>query len=396
MADIKDRWLNFDVPEFKERLRKVKESMQKKGIEVLVVTDPANMCYITGFDGWSFYVHQCIVIIDSEEEPIWIGRGQDANSAKLTTWLSDENIKAYTDDYVHSLIKHPMEFVADIIKERKADKKVIGTEMDAYYYTAKCQERLEASLPNAKFLDGNNLVNWVKLIKSDNEIELIRKAGKIVDIAMQVAYDNVNIGTRQCDAAAEVYGALTRGTEEFGGEYASIIPLMPAGIRTSTPHLSWTDEEYKDGDTVILELAGNYKRYHCPLARTMILGNAPEKVKDLGAVVSEGISKALAAVKPGITCEELERVWAESIAKSGFIKDSRIGYPTGLNFPPDWGEHTASIRPGDKTILKPNMVFHMIPGIWLDEFGVDISQSFRVTETGCEELTSYKRELLVK
>lgn len=396
MVDIKDRWLNFEVSEFKERLQKVKESMQRKGIEVLVVTDPANMCYITGFDGWSFYVHQCIVIIDSEEEPIWIGRGQDANSAKLTTWLSDNNIIAYTDEYVHSLTKHPMEFVADVLKERKVDKKVIGTEMDAYYYTAKCQERLEASLPNAKFLDGNNLVNWVKLIKSDNEIELIRKAGKIVDRAMQVAYDSVNIGTRQCDAAAEVYGALTRGTEEFGGEYASIIPLMPAGIRTSTPHLSWTDEPYKDGDTVILELAGNYKRYHCPLARTMILGNAPEKVKDLGAVVSEGISKALDAIKPGITCEELERVWAESIAKSGFIKDSRIGYPTGLNFPPDWGEHTASIRPGDKTILKPNMVFHMIPGIWLDEFGVDISQSFRVTETGCEELTSYERKLLVK
>ena len=89
-------------------------------------------------------------------------------------------------------------------------------------------------------------------------------------------------------------------------------------------------------------------------------------------------------------------MWAASIAKSGFIKDSRIGYPTGLNFPPDWGEHTASLRPGDKTILKPNMVFHMIPGIWLDQFGVDISQTFRVTENGCEEMTSYERKLLVK
>lgn len=396
MINIEDRWLNFEVGEFKSRLKKVKESMQHKGIEILVVTDPANMCYLTGFDGWSFYVHQCILVLDTQEQPIWIGRAQDANSARLTTWLDDDNIYGYPDDYVHSLMKHPMEFVADVLKDKGADRKVIATEMDAYYYTAKCQERLTASLPDAKFADGNNLVNWVKLTKSDKEIEMIRKAGKIVDHAMAKAYEVINIGVRQCDAAAEVYGALTRGTEDFGGEYASIIPLMPAGLRTSTPHLSWTDEQYKDGDTVILELAGNYKRYHCPLSRTMILGNVSERVKDLGAVVSEGLTKALAAIKPGITCEELERVWAESIAKSGFIKDSRIGYPTGLNFPPDWGEHTASIRPGDKTILKPNMVFHMIPGIWLDKFGVDISQTFRVTETGCEELTTYERGLLVK
>ena len=396
MVAIKDRWLNFSVGEYQTRLDAVKTSMQQKGIEVLVVTDPANMAYLTGFDGWSFYVHQCLVVIDTEAQPIWIGRGQDANSARLTTWLEDDNIFAYTDDYVHSLVKHPMEYVADIIKERHADKKTVGTEMDAYYYTAKCQERLTASLPNARFADGNNLVNWVKLIKSDNEVAMIRKAAKIVENAMQVAYDSVSVGVRQCDAAANVYHALISGTKEYGGDYASIIPLMPAGVRTSTPHLSWTDEPYKDGDTVILELAGNYKRYHCPLARTMILGNAPQKVKDLGAVVAEGLTAALDSIKPGMTCEELERVWAKSIAKSGFIKDSRIGYPMGLNYPPDWGEHTASIRPGDKTVLQPNMVFHMIPGIWLDDCGVDISESFRVTENGCETFTGYARRLLVK
>ncbi|PAB59231.1 M24 family metallopeptidase [Anaeromicrobium sediminis] len=396
MVNIENRWLNFQVDEYQQRLSKVKESMARKGIEVLVVTDPANMNYLTGFDGWSFYVHQCIIVVDSEPQPIWVGRGQDGNAAKLTTWLDEKNVKAYTDDYVHSLIKHPMEFVADIIKERGFGNKVIGTEKDAYYYTAKCQERLESSLPNAKFMDGNNLVNWVRLIKSDNEVEFIRRAGKIVEKGMEAAYESINIGVRQCDAAAKVSAALISGTKEYGGDYASIIPLMPAGVRTSTPHLSWTDEKYKDGDTVILELAGNYKRYHCPLSRTLILGNAPERVKDLAKVVVEGLTTTLDSIKPGMTCEELERVWAKSIAKSGFIKDSRIGYPTGLNYPPDWGEHTASIRPGDKTILKPNMVFHMIPGIWLDDCGVDTSESFRVTENGCETFTNYPRRLLVK
>lgn len=388
--------LNFKVEEYKERTLNTRNKMSELGLDVLIVTDPANMNYLTGFDGWSFYVHQCLIVMADREQPIWVGRGQDANAAKLTTWLDEGNIRAYTDDYVHSLVKHPMEFVADIIIEKGYDKKTIATEMDAYYYTAKCQERLEAKLPNARFKDGNLLVSWIKIIKSDAEIEYMRRAARIVEKGMQTAYDSIDEGVRQCDAAAKVYQALISGTEEYGGDYASIIPLMPAGVRTSTPHLSWTDEPYKNGDTVILELAGNYKRYHCPLSRTLIIGEAPQKVKDLAAVVVEGLTEALEFVKPGVTCEEVERVWAKSIEKSGFIKDSRIGYSMGLNYPPDWGEHTASLRPGDKTVLKPNMTFHMIPGIWLDDCGVDISESFRVTEEGYEAFTGFPRKLLVK
>lgn len=94
--------------------------------------------------------------------------------------------------------------------------------------------------------------------------------------------------------------------------------------------------------------------------------------------------------------EDVEEIWRTTIAKSGFVKDSRIGYSMGLNFPPDWGEHTASLRPGDKTVLQPGMTFHMIPGIWLEDCGVDTSEPFVVTETGAEPFCHFRRELLVK
>ncbi len=391
-----DKVLYFSIEEYKQRLGKVKKSMSDSGIEVLIVTDPANMNYLTGFDGWSFYVHQCLIVMVDQEEPIWVGRGQDGNAARLTAWIREENIRAYTDDYVQSLIKHPMDFVADIIKEKGYDNKIIATEMDTYYYTAKCQERLVLGLPNAKFKDGTNLVNWVKIIKSDLEVEYIRNAARIVEKAMQAAFDSIDQGVRQCDAAANVYHAQISGTKEYGGDYASIVPLMPSGIRTSTPHLSWTDEPYRNGDTVLVEIAGNYRRYHCPLSRTVIIGNAPQKVRDLASVVVEGIAETLAAIKPGITAEEIERIWARSIAKSGFIKDSRVGYSFGLNYPPDWGEHTVSLRPGDKTVMQPNMTLHFMPGIWLEDCGVDISEPIRITETGVETFANYPRKLLVK
>ena len=388
--------LYFSQEEYDQRLANTKKSMEEKGIDVLIVTDPANMNYLTGFDGWSFYVHQGVIVALDEEQPIWFGRGQDGNAARLTTYLDERNIYPYTDDYVNSTVKHPYEFVADILKERGLDKKNIATETDAYYFSAKCQQTIERCLPDATFKDGYNIVNWVKIIKSPTEIEFIKKASVIVQKAMDVAYNMIDIGVRQCDVAAAVYQAQISGTEEYGGEYSAIAPLMPAGVRTSTPHLSWTDGPYNDGDTVILELSGNYRHYHCPLARTMILGNASQKVRDLGATVSEGLTAALEGIKPGMLCEDVERIWAKTIAKSGFVKDSRIGYSMGLNYPPDWGEHTASLRPGDKTVLKPGMTFHMIPGIWLDDCGVDTSEPFVVTETGAEPFCHYRRELLVK
>lgn len=391
-----DKELYFSLDEYKERLDKVKKSMSNKEIEVLIVTDPANMNYITGFDGWSFYVHQCLIVMIDQDQPIWVGRGMDGNAARLTTWLDEENIKPYSDDYVHSLIKHPMDFVSDVIKERGYSGKTIGTEMDTHYFTARCQERLEYNLPKAKFKDATSLVNWVKVIKSDTEIDCIKKAARIVENAMQAAYDTIDVGVRECDAAANVYHAQISGTSEYGGDYTAIAPLMPAGIRTSTPHLCWTDKTYKEGETVLVEIAGVYKRYHCPMSRTIILREPSQKVKDLSSAVAEGIAETLAMVKPGVTAEEVERAWVKSISKRGYVKESRVGYSFGLNYPPDWGERTISLRLGDKTVLQPNMTLHFMPGIWLDDYGVDISEPIRITETGVETLTKYPRKLLVK
>ena len=104
--------LVFPVEEYLQRVEKTRKSMQEHGIDVLIVTDPANMNYLTGFDGWSFYVHQGVIVALDLDQPIWFGRGQDGNAARLTTYLDENNIYAYTDDYVNNPLKHPYEYVA--------------------------------------------------------------------------------------------------------------------------------------------------------------------------------------------------------------------------------------------------------------------------------------------
>ncbi|UOQ45105.1 M24 family metallopeptidase [Halobacillus salinarum] len=388
--------LPFDILEYHQRLKETKERMEEKGIEVLLITDPANMNYLSGYDAWSFYVHQMMVIIVDEPQPLWIGRFQDANGARATTWIYDENVIAYPDYYVHSTTYHPMDFIAEILSQIGQGNRNIAVEMDHYYFTGMALERLKRGLPNAAFHDGTLIVNQVRIVKSDQEIEYMRRAAKIADLAMAKGVQSISPGVRECDTAAEIYYHLVKGTPEHGGEYPAIVPLLPTGDQTSIPHLTWTERPFVEGNAVIVELAGCYKRYHVPLARTVSIGQPGEKLQYLAPVVLEGIQNVLTAAKPGVTCSDLEEVWRKSIKKYGFEKESRLGYSVGLNYPPDWGEHTASIRKGDTTVLKQNMTFHLIPALWFDTDGIEISSTFRVTDRGCEKFTTYPEELIVR
>jgi len=98
--------LNFSREEYAGRLARTRAAMAQAGLDLLIATDPSNMHWLTGYDGWSFYVHQC-VLVSGEGEPVWFGRGQDGNGAKRTAWLSPDNIVGYPDHYVQSTERHP-------------------------------------------------------------------------------------------------------------------------------------------------------------------------------------------------------------------------------------------------------------------------------------------------
>jgi ectoine hydrolase len=387
----------FETTEYLERLRRTKEEMAARGLDVLLVCDPSNMYYLSGYDGWSFYVPQLLIIEQGYHQPVWVGRGMDANAARVTTFLEWASIVPYPDEFVQSEVRHPMDYVANQLKARGWDHGVIGCEMDNYYFTARAFAHLKDNLPDdARFVDATGLVNWIRIIKSDAEIALMRQAARIVERAMRAGVDAIAPGVRQCDAVAAIYEAQIRGTEEFGGDYTAIAPLLPTGIGTSTPHLTWTDQPFREGEATILELAGCRLRYHCPMARTVHLGQPPDSFAETAKVVVEGLNAALDTAGPGVLAEEVEAAWRRVIERHGIVKESRIGYSTGASYPPDWGERTLSLRPGDKTELRPNMTIHMIPGIWMDDWGIEISECFLVTETGAEPFCDFPRELIVK
>ncbi|MCL5776079.1 ectoine hydrolase DoeA [Limibaculum sp. FT325] len=387
--------LRFDQPEFDARLARTRKAMEKAGIDLLFVTDPSNMNWLTGYDGWSFYVHQG-VIVPIDDDPVWWGRGQDANGAKLTCWMRDERLIGYPDHYVMSTERHPMDHLAGLIRDNGWGARRIGVEMENYYFSAKAFAQLTAGLPDARFTDVTALVNWQRAVKSRAELGYMREAARIVEAMHARILDKAEVGMRKCDLVAEIYHAGIRGADGVGGDYPAIVPLLPSGVDASAPHLTWDDRPMRLGEATFFEIAGCSRRYHCPLSRTIFLGRPTQTFLDAEAAVLEGMEAGLEKARAGNTCEDIALAFFRVLARHGIVKDNRTGYPIGLSYPPDWGERTMSLRAGDRTVLEAGMTFHFMTGLWMEDWGLEITESIVIGETGPECLANVPRKLFVK
>ena len=386
----------FSKQEYKDRLIKTKKLMQEKGIDLLISQDTNNINYLTGYDAWSFYYSQCVIVHIDYDEPLCFIRAQDAGGAYIKTYLKNENIIVYDEKYIHTWPVHPYDALIELIQKKNWEKLNIGVEMDSHYFTAYCYEKLKQGLPNAKIKDSERLVNWVRFVKSDTEIGYMKKAAKISEGAMKVAMETIEPGLRQCDAVAEIQKALFKGTPEVGGEYASITTLLPTGKGTSASHLTATDEKFVNGEATIVELSGVVKRYHCPMARTVQLGKPEQKKIDAMKATNEALQAGIEATKPGNTANDVAQKFWGVLDKYNIKKESRTGYSIGIGYPPDWGEHTLNIYKGDMTVLQPNVCFHMIAVMQFGEWGVEASESVRVTDKGSELFCNFSRDLYIK
>jgi ectoine hydrolase len=384
----------FNKQEYNARVLKTRKAMSDKGIELLIVTDPSNINWLTGYDAWSFYVHQCVVI-GTDNTLFWFGRIIDVAGAAMTTDLSAENIIEYPDSYVQSEQEHPMEYLAEILTKKGFNTCEIGLEKDNYYFSARAAETLYHGLPDAKFVDATSLVNWQRAVKSSQELIYMQRAGEIVAKIYERVMTVAHPGMGKNELIAEILHAGALGTAEHFGDYPAIVPLMGVGEESSACHLTWDGGTIPANSGVCMELAGVHARYHSPCSRTLYFGQPTQKYVDMEKMILESINITLDTFRPGNTCGEVADVFFNFLKKQGFDKANRVGYPIGLSYPPDWGERTMSLRRTDRTVLEEGMCFHFMPGIWLDDWGFEMTESVVVTPNGAQCLSNVPRKLLV-
>ncbi|WP_298567286.1 ectoine hydrolase DoeA [uncultured Aliiroseovarius sp.] len=387
---------NFTTEEYQRRISKTRAAMSAQGLDAIFVSDPSNMSWLTGYDGWSFYVFQGVILTHSGD-PVWWGREMDAQGARRTVFMEgDDTIRGYDDTFVQNPEKHPMTDLATLLCDLGLGAVQIGVEMDNYYYSAAAHAALVSGLPKATFSDATGLVNWQRAVKSEREIEYMRRAANIVEAMHDRILELAEPGMRKNDLIAEIYATGIRGAHGFWGDYPAIVPMAPSGLDATAPHLTWDDRPLELGEATFFEIAGAHRRYQCPQSRTLFLGEVPQKYRDAEAAVLDAIDAGLAQAKPGNQAQDIANAFNATLNKAGFEKDSRCGYAIGISYPPDWGERTISFRRGDTTVLEPGMTFHFMPALWLDDGGLEITEPILITETGPECLCTTPRELWVK
>jgi len=388
--------LPFSAPEYLRRLALTRAEMAARGLDALFVSDPSNQAWLTGYDGWSFYVHQGVILLP-DSDPIWWGRNQDTQGALRTVWMGKDRVWGYADSYVQSTERHPMQDLARRLAGLGLERARIGVEMDNYYFSAKAMEMLAKTLPGAEWIDATGLVNWQRCIKSVEEISFMRKAARISEKIVDGLLERVEPGIAKNEIVAEIYRDAIRGVEGAWGDYPAIVPLLPSGTDAAAPHLTWDGRAFETGEATFFEIAGCYRRYHIPFCRTIFLGQPPEVLKRAEAALVEGLEAGLDVARPGNRACDIAKALAAPLDRAGIERGARCGYAIGLSYPPDWGERTISLRAEDETVLEPGMTFHFMPGLWMQDWGLEITESILIRDAGpAETFCNRPRQMFVK
>ncbi|WP_072314716.1 M24 family metallopeptidase [Agrococcus sp. Marseille-P2731] len=383
--------------EYAARLTRTRERMAAAGLDGLVVVDPANLHYLTGYDAWSFYMPQ-LLFVPLAGEPLLIMRDMDAGGAHRTAVETPrERILGYPESLVHQRDAHPFDWAAEQLRAHGfGGRGRIGYEGEAHFLSVRSFLALQQGLPEWQLVDAHDLVNWVRLIKSPYELDLMRRAGRVASAAMRAGIDAVAAGARLNDVAAAIQFAQATGVDGAEGDYPAIVPMLPTGESADTPHMTFSARRLDASEAVSIELAGAHRRYHAPLARTLVLGRPSDRLAHLAEITAEGLQLVVDGMRPGRTIAEVHGIWQRHIAKEGIEKPSRLGYSIGIGYPPDWGERTVSIRGDEQTVIEPGMCLHIIAGMWMSGYGCELSESLAITGDGVEVLTDAPRELIVR
>jgi Xaa-Pro dipeptidase len=380
----------FETTEYRERVRRTTAAMQARGIDTFVVLGEANICYLTGYEGYSDYVPQALILRAGDQDPTLILREMDLYCAYPTVYLDESRIESYPESYIGTPTRSPWEVIGARIVEIAGSGRV-GIELGAKSFSFKDHQALVGALGGRPIADASEVLHAVRIKKSPAELAYMRDAAAIVDRALAAGIAQIEVGVRECDVAATIMGSLARGTPQRGGG-AAVPVTMPVTPRAAAPHLKWTDKPYARGSQTDFEVGAFVHRYCCALSRTAYLGDPPPRLRYVHDAVLEGFLAGFGAIRPGATCGDVHRAFARAFYPKGVRKESRIGYSIGL----DWSDLCFSLQGDDATPLEVDYTMHLIIGIWEKSDAYVFSETIRVGPNGGESLSSTPRILFVR
>ncbi|MGL3104633.1 M24 family metallopeptidase [Bradyrhizobium sp. BR 1432] len=386
--DIKKGPQAFSRTEYLRRLAAAKSQMEQRDLDALVITEGANITYLSGYTARSPNDPKGMVVSAQQEEPTFILRKMDVPAALHQTFLERDKVVEYPEALMGDPGTNGYDALIDFLVDVGLANRGLGLELGSL--SMRSAQKFMARLPQARIVDCTDVITWIRMVKSDPEISFMKEAAAISDAGVMRAAEVIRPGMREADAIAEILATLARGANGKPGTWTAT-PFLCSSPRTGTSHITWSEDVFHGDSQVNLEIAGVRHGYTAPISRTFSIGRASERLRRVHDAQLAGLEAALDTIRAGCTCSDVARAVHRTLEARGIKKESRCGYPVGI----DWMERTASLKEGDMTVLKPNMTFHLHLGNWMidEDFGYVISETFRVTESGVEVLTSAPRKI---
>lgn len=376
--------LTFTMDEYRRRLAAVREVLERRNLDALIVTSPENIYYLSGYHTRGFYFLQALVV-PTTGEPFIVARRFESDHVETHSWLDEARYYSDAEDAVTALRLALQEF--GLAEGR------LGYQKYSYFFRAGEQEQLFYATPQANYVDCTGVVDELRLVKSPEELEYVRQSARVTETAMRAGLDAVAAGVTENNVAAEIHASMINA----GGEYPARSPSVVSGPRAVLGNASWEGRRLEEGDTVFMEVGGCVRRYHSVMMRTAFIGDPPEEVLQAEHLIDEAMKVSLEMIRPGVAAGDVDtqnRFILDRFAR-GSSHATRSGYSIGIAFAPHWGEGEAfSISAGESRPFQENMVLVLVPWLHMPgHFGLGMGETVVVTPDGCESQFSLERKL---
>jgi Xaa-Pro dipeptidase len=380
--------LDFSSDEFAARQKRAREAIGAAGLDWLLIFHPVSIRWLTGSDAKSYQEFQCLLISAATGPMHVLTRNGERNEFR------DDSLVDVIHTWGGGEPEDPIAALDVIARQIDLSGSRIGMEVPAYYLHPHHYVRIKQLFGHSLVAEATNLIHDLSLVKSSRELEYIREAARLADLAMVRFADSLALGRSELELAGEVYHALL---SSGSGLAASPINLV-TGDRSCFSHGAPTDRRLQPGDFGNIEFGATFRRYTATIGRQFSLGLPTDRMVEIYEIVRRAADACLAEIRAGVLAsvphEAAKRVIEDAGLDRGRVHLSGYGLAPGS--PPSWAE-PIYLFGGSTSILQANMVITVEPPVFLGEerLGARIIDNVRVTETGYELLTRFPRDLVV-
>lgn len=352
--------------------------LKEQQSEVAFITEPENIAYFTGYHSAP---HERVLglLVFSDHPPFLFTPGLEVEDAKTSGWKHD--VYGYSDT------EDPFQIIAREIQARVQKPTKIAVEKN--HITLDRFEQLSGKFAGTSFIPIEHKIQMIRLVKTEDELKILKEAALLADYAVQVGIDEIAEGKTEAEIVAKIEFEM----KKKGVSKMSFDTMVLTGKNGALPHGTPGDTKIKKGDLVLFDLGVVHKGYCSDITRTVAFGEITYEQKKIYDTVLDAQQKAIAKVRAGVPAKELDITARDTIRAAGYGEffPHRLGHGLGASV-----HEFPSITETNEMPLSENMVFTIEPGIYVPGVaGVRIEDDIVVTKDGYEILTEFPKELLV-